>query len=252
MAKTRIITVGNQKGGVGKTTTAVSLAHGMAIGGKNVLLIDLDPQGQSASFLGLEQDNQVYKLLAMPDENPKSRVRPTGRDNLWIIPGNQDTSMAQIIINAQNKEISYIRDTVKPFTSNGLDYIIFDTAPSVGGIQERAIWAADMLIIVTATESASTEGASLISQTAIKLNKESSWQGGIGGTLPTLYDEQTRESKATVEELNDAFSGLLLSPIHRATALRECVAHGKTIFEHAPESRAAEEYRAFVKEVLRF
>ena len=141
---TKIICIANQKGGVGKTTTAVSLAHGLVIKGKRVLLIDFDPQGQSATALGRSPEPGVFYLLTMGMTTQEttfinSWVRFSGREGLHFLPGDQQTMAAQTVLNAQDRPVSAIRQTVSRFFKEGPDYILFDTAPSVGGIQERAV-----------------------------------------------------------------------------------------------------------------
>lgn len=251
---TKVLAIANQKGGVGKTTTAVSLAHGLSMHGKQVLLIDLDPQGQAAVALGVNQEPGAFNLLISPPGTPadilRQWVRNTRRDNLWLIPGNNTTSTAQTVLNAEGRPVSCIRDAVRPFTRNGLDYIVFDTAPSVGGIQERAVWATDLLIIPTATEFLASDGASKMVEMLLYLQGKQ-WTGALLGVLPTFYDEQTKESRATMNSLGDTFKDRLLPPIHRATVLRECAAEGLTIFEKDPDSRAAQEYEALVDLVAR-
>jgi chromosome partitioning protein len=254
---TKIISVTNQKGGVGKTTTAVSLAHGLVRKGKQVLLVDLDPQGQSATALGRNPAMGVFYLLTMGTTPPetafiKSLVQPTTRDGLWLMPGDQQTMAAQTVLNAQDRPVSCIRDSIARLFSPDLHYIIFDTAPSVGGIQERAVWASDLVIIPTATEFLSADGVGKVVQMMSLLQSSKQWKGSLLGVLPTFYDEQTRESKATLEILRETFGESLLAPIHRATILRECAAEGQTIFEKDPDSRAAQEYRALADLVAKF
>ena len=159
---------------------------------------------------------------------------------------------AQTVLNAQNQPISSIRTAVKRFFKEGLHYIIFDTAPSVGGIQERAVWASDIVIVPTATEFLSAEGVGKVMRMMSILQQQKRWGGALLGILPTFYDEQTRESKITMESLQERFGGSLLTPIHRATILRECAASGQTIFESDPDSRAANEYQALTQLVMRF
>jgi len=254
---TKVICIANQKGGVGKTTTAVSLAHGLALKGKQVLLIDLDPQGQSATALGRSPEPGVFYLLTMgttPQETTfvGSWVRSSGREGLYLYPGDQQTMAAQTVLNAQNQPISSIRTAVKRFYKEGLHYIIFDTAPSVGGIQERAVWASDLVIVPTATEFLSAEGVGKVMRMMSVLQQKKQWGGALLGILPTFYDEQTRESKITMESLQERFGQSLLTPIHRATILRECAASGQTIFETEPDSRAAAEYQALVQLAMKF
>jgi len=254
---TTIITIANQKGGVGKTTTAVSLAHGLTLRGKKVLLIDLDPQGQCATALGLRPEPGAFYLLVAPRqagtvETARQWVRNTGRENFWLIPGDTTTSAAQTVINAEGRPLSCVRDVLKPFIREGLDYILFDTAPSVGGIQERAVWTASLVIIPTATEFLAADGLSQMVQTLTILQKEKSWEGALLGVLPTFFDEQTRESRANIESLRETFSNRLLTPIHRATVLRECASEALTIFEKDQESRSAREYANLVDFVLKF
>jgi len=270
---TTIITIANQKGGVGKTTTAVSLAHGLALRGKEVLLIDLDPQGQCATALGLRPEPGTFYLLVSPQqvgtmvaknatilvaknattfETTRQWVRNTGRKNMWLIPGDTTTSAAQTVINAEGRSLSCVRNVLKPFIREGLNYILFDTAPSVGGIQERAVWAANLVIIPTATEFLASDGLSQMVQTLTILQKEKSWEGALLGVLPTFFDEQTRESRANIESLRETFGNRLLAPIHRATVLRECASEALTIFEKDQASRSAKEYANLVDVVLKF
>jgi chromosome partitioning protein len=162
------------------------------------------------------------------------------------------TMTAQPIINAENRPVSCIRKAIEAFIRSDLDYIIFDTAPSVGGIQDRAIWAADLVIIPSATDYLSTDGVRKIAETVLILKNERNWNGALLGILPTLYDEKTRESKAAISDLKKGFGDRVLEPIHRATILRECAAEGQTIFEKDAEARAAVEYQTLVDQVLKY
>lgn len=237
----RIIAIANQKGGVGKTTTAVSLAHGLALRRRNVLLVDLDPQGQCATSLAVNPEPGVFNALVNPRSDVRQWIRDTGREYLRLLPGDRSTATAQIVINAENRPIDAILSLLRVLR-NEYDYILLDTAPSVGGIQERAVYAADLTLIPTATEFLSMDGLVQMTDLLGSLRERFHWNGRLLGILPTFYDEQTSESAKSIEELRGKFGKGILSPIHRATVLRECAADGVTIFEKAPASRASQEY----------
>lgn len=254
----KVITIANQKGGVGKTTTVVNLAHALALMGKEVLVIDLDPQGQVATFLGMEQGAGAFYLLSTavdPSANPlmvlRQQMRFSGRDRLYLIPGNPLTNMAQTMLNASNAPVSVIRRMLTPLVNNGKpDYILMDTAPSVGGIQERAVWAADLLIVPTLPDSSSLEGVQYMAGMVREL-KGKGWPGVVAGILPTHYEERTRESRSSMDDLRKAFSPLVLEPISDRTALRDARSRGQTIFEYEPDSQPAAEYRRLAEVILR-
>lgn len=120
----------------------------------------------------------------------------------------------------------------------------------MGELQEQALWAADGVLIPCAVDYLASDGVFNIAVTLKRIHDEFRWRGRILGILPTFYDDVTRESKATLEDLDKRFDHLLLKPIHRATVLRECAVEGKTIFELAPKSRAAEQYQQLIQYVL--
>jgi chromosome partitioning protein len=247
---TTTITVANQKGGVGKTTTAVSLAHGLVRAGKRVLLVDLDPQGQCASILGLKQESGPFNLLV--SEQPASQViRSTDRQDLFVILGDKKTATAQMVLSIQRSPITFTHDRLLPAAHrDNFDYVVLDTSPSVGELQVQALWAADGVLIPCAVDYLASDGVFNIVATLDSLRTDFNWKGKVLGILPTFYDDVTRESRATLKDLRGRFEGLLLEPIHRATVLRECPVEGKTIFELDPDSRAAKQYHALVEYVI--
>jgi len=247
---TTIITIANQKGGVGKTTTAVSLAHGLALRDRRVLLADLDPQGQCAIALAINPEAGAFQALVNSKSDVHQWFRETGRSGLDLLPGDRTTATAQIVINAENRPIDSIRQVFKSVLRE-YDFIIFDTAPSVGGIQERALFAADLILIPSATEFFSMDGLLRTMQLLHILQEQFDWRGKLLGILPTFYDEETRESAKSMADLLEKFGENLLRPIHRATILRECPSEGKTIYEKDPASRSSREYEDFTREVVR-
>jgi chromosome partitioning protein len=238
---TTVITVACQKGGVGKTTTAVTLAHGLAIAGYPTLLVDLDPQGQCSPALGQPQRNGVFDWL-INGPNTTNVEEPSRREHLYLLPGNQRTLTAQVVMQTEGTVLGSIR---RGLADCERDFVVIDTSPSVGGFQEAALYAADWVVIPVACDMLSAEAAGQTLQMLVALH-ERGWQGVLLGILPTFYDDTTRESKAILDELNKLYGHYVLRPIHRATILRECVAVGKTIWELAPSSRSAAEYSRLV------
>ncbi len=247
---TKTITIANQKGGVGKTTTAVNLAHGLVLEGKRVLLVDLDPQGQCATILGLKQEPGVFNLL-VAEQTLAQVTRTTDRQNLFVVLGNSKTATAQTVISVQHSPVSYTYEKiVLPASVDNYDYLIIDTPPSVGELQRQSLWASDGVLIPCSVDYLASDGVFSIIETLNRIGQEFDWKGSVLGILPTFYDNVTRESKATLRDLHDNFDQLVLRRIHRATILRECAVEGKTIFELAPASRAAKQYSRLVESVL--
>ena len=246
---TKIITVTNQKGGVGKTSAVLNMSAQFAFSGRRVLNVDMDPQGQCAIGLGLPQEPGVFNLLVNNGFDPRQWIRSSGRKGLDILPGDRTTATAQIVVNAENRPLEYIRNLLSLFRE--YQYIFIDTAPSVGGIQERAIFAADYVLIPTATEFFSTNGLGQVLATLEQLSKKG-WEGKLLGILPTFYDEVSTESKETMQELKRNFGEAVLDPIHRTTLLREAPAEGKVAHELDPQHRATYEYHALCQHVLKF
>jgi len=248
--KQKTICVANQKGGVGKTTTAVNLAHGLATKGKRVLLVDCDPQGQVATFLGLRQESGLFDLLVggrpLADVVRSADTDHLDRAGLRVIPGDKRTATAQIVLAAEGFNLACLSDALKRAK---VDYVVFDTSPSVGLLQEAALFAADWLLSPVATDYAATEGLAGVMDT-LKAVKERGAKCQLLGVVPTFHDQVTRESKATLEQLAEHLGEAVWPPIHRATVLREATAEGLTIFEKAAKSRAAQEYGELVGRVL--
>ena len=242
-----IITVANQKGGVGKTTTAVTLAHGLAMKHYNVLVVDLDPQGQCASVLGMEQEPGVFNLLV--NRVPlRDVVRTTGREGLWLMPGNKRTATAQTLLAVEGYRVEALLEVLgDTLSGERLHYTVVDTAPAVGALQGSALYAADFLLIPSAVDHLALEGVTQILKTLQAINRP---VPPVIRALPTFYDEVTRESKSNLDRLQQTFGGILLPPIHRAAILRECPSLGQTIFEYRPDHRAAAEYANVVLEIL--
>ena len=242
------IAVANQKGGVGKSTTVITLAHGLSLSGGKVLIVDCDPQGQTAALLGIQQEPGLFNLL-IAELQPSQVIRETGRDRLDLIPSDKKTAAAQVTLAAQRTPITYIQDAIKP-VKDQYDFIVFDTAPSIGDIMGAALFAADYVLIPSAVDFLSSDGVVKLMDTLQEI-KGYDWTGKLLGILPTFYDEATRESKAILDELTEQFADGVLDPIHRATILRECAAYGQTIFEADQTSRAAKEYNELVNYVIK-
>lgn len=259
---TILIALANQKGGVGKTTTAVNLSHGLAALGKLVVLVDLDVQGQAALAIGLEQEAGVAELLRIDAENPewapdpRPLIRPTRRRNLGIIPGNKRSAYAQRDMDRYRAPISFVRDRLAPLLvqdgERALDFVIFDTAPAAGSLTDFALWASDYVLVPTACDLLSVAGVAAIFKTMDFLRSPMmKWQGQLLGILPTMHDETTIASRTALEKLHEGFPGKVLEPIHRATIFRDCVAQGRTIFEvENGKTRAAQEYADLARRVI--
>ena len=244
-----IITISNRKGGVAKTTTAVTLAHGLAIKGKNVLLVDIDPQGHVAPMLGLDEESGMFDLL-MEKYSLASVVRKA-RENLWIVPSNQRTATAENALVYENRKLDALSKPLSNGLTGNLDYLIFDTPPGrVGVLQQFALFLSDLVLIPSKVDHLSSLGVQDIIHELATARKIHGWEGGILGILPTFHDKITTQSRAQRDWLREEYGDLVLPPIHQATVLRECSAQGKTIFDLDPRSRAAAEYAGLIWKVL--
>ena len=226
-----ILTIANQKGGVGKTTTAVTLAHGLAMAGQKTLLVDLDPQGHVAFALGVDKAPGLYRLVA--EEEPISNVIVTTRENLDIVPGDKKTEKAKRAVVISNFPTEIIG---RLFRNVGYDAVIFDMAPSLDVLHVSALMASDWVLIPTKLDAMAIDGVNEVLRSMGEVAERGHRLGY--SILPTFFDRTTRETIVQLKALVQTFNGHVWPPIPQDTKAREAPAYGKSLWEYCPHSPA--------------
>lgn len=246
-----IISVVNQKGGVGKTTTVINFSAAVAGLGKKVLLIDLDPQANATSGLGVKDNTKgIYEILSEhidPMEGLKE-VRP----NLWIIPANQNLAGANIeLVNLPEREKFLSKALAK--LPIDFDYIFIDNPPSLGLLTINSLVAANQVLIPVQAEYYALEGLGQLLNTINLVQENLQPNLDILGALITMYDDKFQLSREVLEELYKYFPNKIFrTVIPRHIKLAEAPSFGKTILEYAPKSKGAKAYQRLAKEFLNF
>ncbi|WP_404446664.1 AAA family ATPase [Sutcliffiella horikoshii] len=248
----RIIAIANQKGGVGKTTTSVNLGACLAYIGKRVLLVDVDPQGNATSGVGIEKAEVhqcIYDIL-VEDVEAKKAILPTKVENLSIIPATIQLAGAEIeLVPTISREVRLKRalDDVKHL----YDYIIIDCPPSLGLLTINALTASDAVVIPVQCEYYALEGLSQLLNTVRLVQKHLNKELMIDGVLLTMLDARTNLGIQVIEEVKKYFQDKVYRTIiPRNVRLSEAPSHGEPIIIYDPKSRGAEVYLELAKEVV--
>jgi chromosome partitioning protein len=249
--KQTIIAVINQKGGVGKTTTAVSLAAQLASEETPVLLVDLDPQGNATSGLGLAKDQlspTSYEVL-FGQATLDQAVQPTNREGLFILPANSNLAAAEVeLVGQQNREFA-LQQAMQVST---YAYVIIDCPPALGLLTINALTAADAILIPVQSEYYALEGLGQLLNTVQRVRQGLNPSLELLGVVLTMYDKRTSLSEQVQDELRTHFGDKLFKTvIPRNIRLAEAPSFGKTIFEHDRWSKGARSYKQFAKEVAK-
>lgn len=229
-----IFAFANQKGGVGKTTTAVTLADGLSRFNLRTLLVDLDPQGHLALSFGLEKSPGLYRLIC--EDEPLAEVALNLRPNLDLVPGDKQTEGVKRRITLSDFRETILKDILQ---KSNYDVILLDMAPSMDVLHLNGLIAADWVVIPTRMDALAVDGVKEILTTMAELTQNGHRYRGYS-ILPTFFDRTTRETLIQFEEITKVFGANVWPPIPQDTRVRETAAYGQTLWEYSPDSAAVE------------
>ncbi len=252
IGQTRIIAVINQKGGVGKSTTAINLAAALGENGKQVLLVDLDPQGNSSSGLGIEKTlvkNCIYDVL-LNDVSIEDAIIPDIYPDLDIVPATINLAGAEVELVSEMARENRLKEAVGAVRGK-YDYILIDCPPSLGLLTINALVAADKLLIPIQCEFYALEGVTKLLESMKRVKTRLNPTLDIFGVLLTMYDNRTTLSRQVVEEVQGYFGKLVFNTlIPRTVKLSEAPSFGMPITEYDPHGKGAICYQELAKEVI--
>jgi chromosome partitioning protein len=251
----KVFSIANQKGGVGKTTTAINLAYALAESGLKTVLIDMDPQGNATSALGLEfkEGGSVYGPLC-GDGTIADKVQPVAsKKNLFIVPSEMDLAAIEIELARRENYLMQLKDLLEPLkTSDDYDAIVLDCPPALGMLSMNSLVAANYLIITLQAEYMAMEGLGQILKVLDTL-KESGVNPDLelGGILMTLFDRRVNLAHEVMGEVRKHFDELVFrTVIPRSVRLSEAPSYGQSIFEYDSTCAGAYAYRYFAEEFI--
>ncbi|CAN5476665.1 ParA family protein [soil metagenome] len=246
------IAVINQKGGVGKTTTAVNLAHGMAMNGQRILLFDMDPQGNATTALGVEKfttNPSSYEFLTSKEIPPDWTA--TQYKDLDVYPANISLIRAELDLlqNAKGRDTMF-RSALDKKTFNH-DYIIFDAPPSLGLLTLNILIASDYVLVPVQCEYLALEGLTMLLETLDEIARDHNPKLELLGCVLTMVDLRTNLSQMVIKDMRSHLQNRVLTTlIPRTIRLSECPSHGKTIFDYDRWGPGARAYESLAKEVI--
>lgn len=243
----KIISVANQKGGVGKTTTAINLAAGLAKAGKTALVIDVDPQCNATSGLGVEPAQRHPLVAGKPLADA---IATTSQERLFVLPGSQSLADADALSASNRQRAATLRQQLAGELSHH-DYIFLDCPPSLGQLTRAALGASGELYIPIQCEYFAMEGLSQIIELARHTKARDNNRLEIGGIVLTMYDPALELAREVAEEVRGYFDGTVFDTlVPRDVHISEAPSHGLSVLDYAPRARGARAYAELVLEVI--